>query len=462
MRRLVATCLLTLLLLSTTALAALAATLPLTDDPTLRIPQDERIYYILVDRFYHGDATAPADPQGRHGGNLQGVINKLDYIKELGFTAINLSPIFAGASDYTGFDATDLRTVDPHVGDLALAKKLVEQAHMRQMKVFLDLPVRPEGEGALTGDSLFWIDETNVDGFRLFGADALSPDFWRGYAAALKERSAHMWLLAELTAPETADPAAYQAAGLAVLDQQGQQATAAVYGRQEPTEVLRTATVAGLAAWPAPSNIGGYLDGPHQPRIATVAQGETARVMLAMIHLYTHTAVPILYYGTEIGLTGESGAAANADFPWESYMYRNPDLYMLTKALNQIRDEHLALRRGDWTGLLTEPYHYAFARQIGRDRVVVAFNTSATEQFTAGVPVAGKVEMPDGTRLFDKLSGKRMRVKNGIIPLELAPGTAAIITVEETTAGIYFTVAIGAASLLIAGTIILGQRRRAG
>lgn len=144
-------------LLSTTALAQ-------APDYRARLPQDEIIYFLLPDRFDNGDATNDTGgiPGGRldhgfdpthegfyHGGDLAGVERRLDYIQGLGATAIWMAPIFknkpvqgepgrefAGAH---GYWITDFTRVDPHFGDEAAMRALVEAAHARGMKVYMDI-----------------------------------------------------------------------------------------------------------------------------------------------------------------------------------------------------------------------------------------------------------------------------------------------------------------------------------
>ena len=71
------------------------------------------------------------------GGNLQGVIDKLDYIRELGFTAIMLSPIFKSAN-YHGYHTLNFDEVDPHLGTWADYQRLLDTAHEKGMKVICD------------------------------------------------------------------------------------------------------------------------------------------------------------------------------------------------------------------------------------------------------------------------------------------------------------------------------------
>lgn len=113
--------------------------------------QTDAIYLIMPDRFVNGDVSNDSiagysdsmqkiQYQGRVGGDLQGVINKLDYIKELGFTAIWLTPIVENNTfrSYHGYAATDFYKVDPRLGTNELYKKLVEEAHKRNLKIIFD------------------------------------------------------------------------------------------------------------------------------------------------------------------------------------------------------------------------------------------------------------------------------------------------------------------------------------
>lgn len=124
----------------------------------------EILYFILIDRFCNGDSSNDAgnNPQSHdlydpakgnvealktyQGGDLQGVIDKLDYLQSLGITAVWLSPVFdnsdkdfVGWWPYHGYSPVDFFAVDEHFGSLATLKELVRQAHQRGMKIILDM-----------------------------------------------------------------------------------------------------------------------------------------------------------------------------------------------------------------------------------------------------------------------------------------------------------------------------------
>ena len=123
--------------------------------------RDENIYQIFTDRFNDGDPSnnnaesgrgspsAPIDSRGIHGGDFQGIQQKLDYIKSLGATAIWISPIplnVGGNSAYHGYAAQDFYTLAPHWGTMADLSNMVRAAHARGIKVILDVVVNHSGD----------------------------------------------------------------------------------------------------------------------------------------------------------------------------------------------------------------------------------------------------------------------------------------------------------------------------
>lgn len=96
-----------------------------------------RIYHLLIDRFNGGWQTPPKSENVFCGGNLQGVIEKLDYIKDLGFTAIMLSPIFKTAN-YHGYHTLNFEEVDPHFGTWEDYQLLLDQAHDKGLRIICD------------------------------------------------------------------------------------------------------------------------------------------------------------------------------------------------------------------------------------------------------------------------------------------------------------------------------------
>jgi neopullulanase len=113
--------------------------------------QSDVIYLIMPDRFVNGNPSNDivegyigsfdrSNERGRHGGDIEGIISRLDYIKETGFTALWLNPLVENnvPAGYHGYHATDLYKIDPRLGTNELYKKLVDEAHKRGLKVILD------------------------------------------------------------------------------------------------------------------------------------------------------------------------------------------------------------------------------------------------------------------------------------------------------------------------------------
>ena len=96
-----------------------------------------RIYHLLIDRFNGGWQVPPKSENLFCGGNLQGVIDKLDYIQDLGFNAIMLSPIFKSAN-YHGYHTLNFEDVDPHLGTWEDYQCLLDKAHDMGMKIICD------------------------------------------------------------------------------------------------------------------------------------------------------------------------------------------------------------------------------------------------------------------------------------------------------------------------------------
>ncbi len=154
---------------------------------------------IMPDRFADGDPAndnlpgfPPADrklPRAYHGGDIKGVIDHLDYLQELGVTAVWLTPIVANnpaGQDYHGYGATDMYAVDPRLGTLADYQRLASELHRRHMKlVFDDVP-------------------NHVGGAHPWVADSPLPDWFHGTAAQHNEATYDFGKITDPHLPEVA------------------------------------------------------------------------------------------------------------------------------------------------------------------------------------------------------------------------------------------------------------------
>jgi glycosidase len=112
---------------------------------------DDIIYLITPDRFVNGDpgndfkegmrdSRKSHDILGRHGGDIQGIIDKLEYLSDLGVTALWINPLVENDVDisYHGYGATDFYKLDPRFGTNELYKELVVEAHSLGIKIIMD------------------------------------------------------------------------------------------------------------------------------------------------------------------------------------------------------------------------------------------------------------------------------------------------------------------------------------
>lgn len=251
-----------------TALASFAE----PPSPVLQIPEwvrDAVFYEIFPERFAHGEWSR--DPsvlekwgskpglQNFMGGNLQGIIDHLGYLTDLGVTAIYIAPIFASPSNHK-YDTTDYFQVDPCFGDINLLRELVEQCHKRGLRVILDgvfnhcsvehpffLDVKRKGRESrywnwfqvrrwpipesFSGDmqasewydcwwghyslpkfnhkepevekyflnvATYWLNCTGIDGWRLDVPNEVVPSFWPKFRRAVKAANPEAYILGEI------------------------------------------------------------------------------------------------------------------------------------------------------------------------------------------------------------------------------------------------------------------------
>lgn len=219
-------------------------------------------YQIFVDRFCIGDESKDMsyidmkwgdkpDTHSHAGGDLKGIISKLDYLKDLGISGIYLTPIFESSSNHK-YDIIDYKKIDPQFGTTEDLIKLVEEAHKRGIRIVLDAvfnhcsdkmmqfqDVVKNGKASeyydwfiIHGDKIdmkkrnyecfayvshmpklntasigvqkflldiatYWIDVANIDGWRLDVADEVSHDFWRQFRKAVKAKKKDAVIIGE-------------------------------------------------------------------------------------------------------------------------------------------------------------------------------------------------------------------------------------------------------------------------
>lgn len=137
---------------------------------------EARIYFLLTDRFNDGDPTnndpngenyGERDPGEYYGGDFQGIIDKLDYLDELGINTIWISPIVDNINfgldtpteedikyyAYHGYWAKNFEVIEEHFGDLETFKELIDAAHDRGIKIMVDVVLNHTGYGLKESDA---------------------------------------------------------------------------------------------------------------------------------------------------------------------------------------------------------------------------------------------------------------------------------------------------------------------
>jgi len=172
------------------------APLPARNPPG--ITRDDIVYLIMPDRFADGDPSNDdpaiskglfdrAKPKSYHGGDFKGIRDHLSYLKDLGVTAIWMTPIYDnnnranpdGATDYHGYGATDLYNTDEHLGSIAELRELVGAAHGIGIKVVQDQVVNH------VGPTNTWV------------TDPPTPTWLHGTVATHLNESWQVWTLAD-------------------------------------------------------------------------------------------------------------------------------------------------------------------------------------------------------------------------------------------------------------------------
>ncbi len=311
------------------------------------------IYQVFVDRFYPGDGRAwlqTEDLSGFCGGTLWGVRDKLDYIADLGADCIWLSPIFVSPSHH-GYDATDLRHVEPRLGGEAALHALVDAAHRRGIRILLDYacnhisdehpifrsacadPASPYRAWFIFDDSpvgyrtffgvpsmpqlnhayppardwlidiaRYWIREFDVDGYRLDYANGPGPDFWTDFWTACKGAKPDSFCFGEvIDAPDVQRRYVGRLDGC--LDFHTGDMLRRTYALGARAEADLECFLARHAAFFPPGFLmPTFVDNHDMDRFLFIAGGDKDALRRAAAVQMRLPGPPIIYQGTEIGL----------------------------------------------------------------------------------------------------------------------------------------------------------------
>lgn len=455
-----------------------------TSAKTERTWQDERIYFIMVDRFNNGDPKNDYDvdvhdPKAYHGGDLQGVIDKLDYIKDMGFTAIWLTPIFANEKGgYHGYWIEDFYKVEEHFGTLDDFKRLVKEAHNRDMKVILDFVVNhtgynhpwlndpskkdwfhekkdifnwadqqevengwlfglpdlaqenPEVKAYLFDVAKWWIQETDIDGYRLDTVKHVPKWFWEEFAKEVKSVKEDFFLLGEVWHDDPRYVAQYGKLGIdALIDFPFYKEASTIFSNVDQSlEPLYNVWKRNVSFYDDPYLLGTFLDNHDTVRFTRLALqnriNPVTRLKLGLTYLFSAPGIPIMYYGTEIALDG----GEDPDNRRLMNFRTDKELIDYVTKLGELREKLPSLRRGDFELLYEQGGMAVFKRTYEEETTVIAINnTSKTQKVTF------TDELEQGKELRGLLAGDLVRSKDGKYDIILDRETAEIYVLAPKT-----------------------------
>mgnify|MGYP000903052109 FL=1 len=407
-------------------------------------------YQIFPERFANGnpnltpnaarewDAAITPNRDDFFGGDLQGIIDHLDYLKDLGITGLYLCPIFEATTNHK-YDTTDYFEIDRHFGDKEVFATLVEEAHKRGIKIMLDAvfnhigdqsaqwqDVLKNGEKSpykdwfhiqefpITEDKLknarelpyhtfafasympklntanpqvkdyllkvatYWIEEFDIDAWRLDVANEVDHQFWRDFRKAVLAKKSDLYILGEvwhtsqpwlngdefhavMNYPLSDSIKDYFLRGIKkthqFIDEINSQS---MYYRQQISEVMFN-----------------LLDSHDTERILTTAKGDVQLVKSALACLFLQRGTPCFYYGTELELDGGPDPDCRRVMPWDRVSDSNEMLHFMKKLIQLRKNVSGIIQHGTYSMQEIKPDVVSLAWDYDGQKIQAIFNQSS-------------------------------------------------------------------------------------
>ena len=420
--------------------------------------QGQVFYQIFPERFANGDpsndpegvkpwGTAP-DRENYMGGDLRGILEHLDYIREVGADCIYLNPVFRGDFNHK-YATTDYYQIDPAFGTNEDFRKLVDAVHERGMKIILDgvfnhsgvhfepfRDVLQNGEKSLYRDWFYpemfpigithhdyecvgaykympklntgnpavrsyflkvmdyWIREFHIDGWRLDVADEVDEGLWEEARLLLKDRYPETILIGETWG-----------SGLRLMNGAQMDAIMNYVFRDAMKDFIALENIDAavfdgrvekmLSDYPAEMDRAMYLplDSHDTERFLSCCGGDKRKLKAAAALYMMFVGSPVIYYGDEIGMEGRNDPDCRRCMIWEPAR-QDRDLLDWYKKLIRIRHGEPAIRSGAFYADVCENRIYAFSRIDSRENILTVINASEEEQ-TVAVPVRDVTDFRD-------------------------------------------------------------------
>ncbi|MCM2678671.1 maltodextrin glucosidase [Echinimonas agarilytica] len=429
-------------------------------DSALNVKDNERLYHGTqpVKAMNWGD---PILDQGDHlafyGGDLPGIQQSLDYIRELGATALYLNPVFDSPSTHR-YDTQDYLNVDPHLGGNSALQKLCHDVHQRGMKIVLDAVFNHTSENhpwfnrwsesdiegayqntaGVNAQRYFFFDIANPDSYHCWkGAHTLPTLDWsnehvQDYFCNPSEGAIQYWLsepyhidgwrLDVIHMLGDGEGARNNAARMQqirhavkeaqpnamVLGEHFFEATRWLQGDQEDAAMNYYGFATPVRAFFASQDIAyqpcqidaedfdewltdartqisfehqlcqfNLLDSHDTARFFTLVNEQFDVMKQAVMMLMTYPGVPSIYYGDEVGMSGQNDPYCRACFDWTELSW-NTELLDWYKTCIALRQNTPVLQTGAYATLHAKGDVFIFIRFDAQHATVIAINRGAS------------------------------------------------------------------------------------
>lgn len=448
------------------------------DDPPPAWTQDAIIYQIFADRFFSSAKDFPtleARPSLKSNGTLSGIVEKLDYIAKLGVNCLWLTPVFPSPT-YHGYDATSFFEINPRLGDKEDFKELIEQAHARGIRLLMDfvpnhwsnhhptfieatqnresqychwytfeqwpdqyksfftvrgmpqinLRYAPAREHVLEA-ARHWL-EFGADGYRVDYCVGPTPDFYADFRRVTRAAKSDCWTFGEAVDPPdsqlTFEGGMDGALDFMLLEAMRKTFAFDKWNAMQFAEFLDRHEAYFPVTFTRPS----FLDNHDMNRFLWVADGDIRKLKLAALCQFTLTGAPVIYYGTEVGLSQQNDVMQNgraiheeARLPMLWGEQQDGDLFAFYKELIALRKNHPALRRGSRKTLYADEKTFAYRRSDDEKSLVTVLNVSNEE-------TSRSLELTESTLKFATSPECRMQLEEGKMRLSLPPFGGMVLT----------------------------------
>lgn len=448
------------------------------------------VYLVMIDRFHNGDASNDFrverdNPQGFHGGDIAGLLQKLDYLQDLGITTVYLTPLFDNRDDtffgqfgYHGYWVKDFYQTEEHFADLALLQKLTHNLANRKMHLILDMVVnhvdynsplvaahpdwfhshpeikdwndtfqlenyklhglpdlaheKQEVQDFLLESSLYWLGTLRPIGFRLDGVKHVPLAFWKQYNQSIRQHAgADFFLLGEYFHGDIAHCSHVLNDGnfSSLFDYPLYYTLEAVIAGGQNAQKLGL-LFAQDRLYRDASLLATFIDNQDVERFITRCRGDVGKYRQALGMLLTVRGVPTLYYGSESGLPGGQEPDNRRDM-----VFTHNELFSHCQKLIATRRASSALSQGIQMHLDQSRDTYAFARIAADDVAVVVLHTGsgrplAVPLFSLAGPLAGRTAN-------DAVQGLSATVSDGRLTFTCAAQSFYIFRFPAPAAGAY-------------------------